>query len=144
MELITRLENLQSQLEASWPINFQKILDNFDHDGNDFYIYTFTKWKYHDYNLETGEMIPYDPPRLDVNHCPIKFYPSSWAIPGTILRKISPMRGLCQVIWSLPEEHAFHLYEKGKIFEDEFVWDCITKYKRGDFEREPKERFEKI
>lgn len=144
MELVTRLENLQSQLESSWPINFQKILDNFDHSGEDFYIYTFTKWKYHEHNLETGELIPYNPPRLDVNHCPLKFYPGDWALPGTILRKISPTTGICETVWALPEEHAFPLYEAGKMFEDRFISECIAKYKSGEFAKADPSKYKRL
>lgn len=126
MELLTRLEDLQSQLDKSWPETLEKTLNEFPHEDKDFYIYTFTKWDYHTV-----------PPRFDINHCPIKFFPTSWALPGTTLRKISPKGGWVKIIWTLPEEHAFDMFESGKIFSDPIVCESIRKYKAGLLSEEP-------
>jgi len=32
------------------------------------------------------------------------------------------------IIWTLPNEQTCGLYQKGKMFEDPFVHDCIEKY----------------
>lgn len=133
MELITRLEDLQSQLDDSWPKMLQKTLDEFPHGDDDFWIYTFTKWDYHQ-----------NPPKFHINHCPIKICPYSWALPGTTMRLISPKGGFVKIIWTLPEEHAFHLYESGKFFSDSIVHESIRKYKSGEFARLAEEKYEKV
>lgn len=131
MELMMRLEDIQSQLDDSWPKMLEKTLQEFDHGDEDFFIFTFTKWDYHN-----------QPPRFNIHHCPIKWYPSSWALPGTTLRKISPKGGWVKIMWTLPEEHSFHLYESGKIFADPIVHESIRRYKNGTLAEE--EKFEKI
>jgi hypothetical protein len=133
MELLTRLEDLQAQLDASWPGTLEKTLNEFPHGNEDFYIYTFTKWDYH-----------VVPPKFNINHCPIKFYPKSWALPGTTMRKISPIGGWVKILWTLPEEHAFDLFESGKIFADPIVHESIRKYKAGEFAKEEEENFKPI
>ena len=144
MELLTRLEDLQTQLDESWPKTLEKTLNEFPHGDEDFYIFTFTKWQYHTYDLMTGEKIALVPPRFDINHCPIKWYPTTWALPGTTLRKISPRGGWVKIMWTLPEEHAFDLFESGKIFADPIVCESIRKFRNGELARDPDETFEKI
>lgn len=133
MEIMTRLEDLQAQLDESWPKTLEKTLSEFPHNDQDFYIYTFTKWDYHQ-----------APPKFTINHCPIKFYPSSWALPGSTMRLISPKGGWVKILWTLPEEHAFELFESGKIFADPIVHESIRKYKNGEFNKIVEEKFEKI
>jgi len=132
MELLTRLEDIQNQLDESWPKTLEKTLKEFSHGDEDFYIFTFTKWDYHE-----------SPPKFNISHCPIKFFPSSWALPGTTMRKISPKGGWVKIIWTLPEEHAFEMYESGKIFADPIVHESIRKYKAGILGQEEK-KFETI
>lgn len=132
MELLTRLEDLQTQLDESWPRTLEKTLAEFPHEDEDFYIFTFTKWDYHQV-----------PPKFNINHCPIKFFPSSWALPGTTMRKISPKGGWVKIIWTLPEEHAFEMFENGKIFADPIVHESIRKYRSGTLGQE-EEKFEKV
>lgn len=132
MEILTRLEDLQTQLDESWPKTLEKTLKEFNHGDEDFYIFTFTKWDYHTV-----------PPEFFINHCPIKFFPSSWALPGTTMRKISPKGGWVKIIWTLPEEHAFDLFESGKIFADPIVHESIRKYKAGELGKD-EEHFAKI
>jgi hypothetical protein len=133
MELLTRLEDLQTQLDKSWPETLEKTLNEFPHGDEDFYIFTFTKWNYHTI-----------PPEFTISHCPLKWYPSTWALPGTTLRKISPKGGWVKIIWTLPEEHAFDLFTSGKIFADEIVLDSIRKYKAGELSSDPDEKFQKV
>lgn len=134
MELLTRLEDIQAQLDKSWPETLEKTLKEFPHDDKDFYIFTFTKWDYHT-----------KPPKFNINHCPVGFYPGSWALPGTTLRKISPKGGWVKIMWTLPEEHYFDLYKDGKMFEDKIVQESIRKYYAGELKQEPKdETYKKI
>jgi hypothetical protein len=132
MKLLTRLEDIQVQLEESWPKTLEKTLAEFPHGDEDFYIFTFTKWDYSE-----------SPPKFNISHCPVKFFPSSWALPGTTMRKISPRGGWVKIIWTLPEEHAFDLYESGKVFADEIVHESIRKYRFGSLGKE-EEEFQKV
>lgn len=130
MELLTRLEDLQSQLDDSWPKILERTLKEFPHGNQDFFIFTFTKWNYH-----------VAPPKFDINHCPLKWCPSTWVLPGTTMRHISPTGGWVKILWTLPEEHCFDLYESGKIFSDSIVCDSIRKYKSGKLSKEIEEKY---
>ncbi len=134
MELLTRLEDIQQQLEESWPKILEKTLNEFPHGEEDFYIYTFTKWQYHTFDPISGEMIPLTPPTFNLIHCPIKILCKSWFLPGSTMRKVSPKNSSIEILWTLPEEHAFDLYASGKIFADPIVHDSIRKYKEGAFQ----------
>ncbi len=140
---MTRLEDMQAQLDESWPKMLERTLNEFPHEDKDFYIFTFTKWIYHTYD-ENGNKVPLKPPRLDINHCPIKWFPKTWALPGTTLRKISPKGGWVKIMWTLPEEHAFDLFENGKIFADPIVHESIRRYKAGELGIDADETFSKV
>jgi hypothetical protein len=99
----------------------EKILKEYPHEGKDFYIYTFFKWDNH-----------VDPPQYNVYHQPRLSFPD--AIPGTILRIVSPSGGWVKIVWALPHREGFDLYEKGKLFADPVVAESIRKYLAGDFE----------
>jgi hypothetical protein len=128
MEIVTKLEEMYAQLESSWPRTMEKILKDYDHAGEDFYIYTFFKWDNH-----------VEPPHYNVYHQPRKSWPD--AFPGTILRRISPTGGWIKIIWALPHQEGFNLYHAGKVFEDPVVSESIRKYLAGEFEKEPEEVF---
>lgn len=131
MEILTRLESMYEQLEASWPQTMEKILKEFKHEGKDFYIYTFFKWNHH-----------VDPPVYNVNHQPRFSYPD--AFPGTILRKVSPTGGWAKIIWALPHQEGFQLYKQGKMFGDPVVDESIRKYLAGELEKEPVDEYKKV
>ena len=128
IEVMTRLEDMWSQLESSWPRSMEKILSEYDHGGEDFYIYTFFKWD-HESN----------PPKYNVFHQPRKSYPD--AFPGTILRRVSPSGGWAKIIWALPHQEGFRLYQEGKIFGDSVVDQSIRRYMAGELEKEPEDKF---
>ena len=44
MELLTRLEDLQTQLDESWPKTLEKTLREYDHGDRDFYMQNM-QWK---------------------------------------------------------------------------------------------------
>lgn len=131
MEILTKLEEMWSQLESSWPKTMEKILSKYDHRGEDFYIYTFFKWDHH-----------VDPPVYNVYHQPRKSYPD--AFPGTVLRKVSPSKGWAKIIWCLPHQEGFKLYESGKMFADPVVNESIRRYLAGELDSEPVEEFKKV
>ena len=126
MEVLTRLEEMFSQLESSWPRTMEEILKKYDHRGEDFFIYTFFKWDHH-----------VEPPKYNVYHQPRKTYPDPF--PGTVCRRVSPSCGWSKIIWCLPHQEGFELYKQGKMFGDPVVDESIRKYLAGDFDREQKE-----
>lgn len=131
MEVLTRLEDMWAQLEVSWPKTMDKILSEYKHDGEDFYIYTFFKWDNH-----------VSPPKYNVYHQPRASYPD--AFPGTILRRISPSAGWSKIIWALPHQEGFQLYKSGKMFGDPVVSESIRKFLAGDLDKEPDEAFKPV
>ena len=128
--VLTRLEEMYSQLETSWPKTMEDILSRFKHDSKDFYIYTFFKWNTHTV-----------PATYDVWHQPRFSKPD--AFPGTILRRVSPTGGWSKIIWALPHQEGMHLYESGKMFADQLVSESVRKYLAGELDLE-EEKFEKI
>lgn len=136
MELLTRLDDIQEQLEKSWPLTLEKTLKEFPHKNEDFYIFTYTKWEYHMLDINTGMLVPREEPRFNVIHIPCVHLFKSWFLPGTTMRKISPQRGCVEILWTLPEQDFFHLYQSGKIFADPIVNESIRKYLSGEFKDE--------
>jgi len=126
----SKLTEMISQLEKSWPKNMEKILKEYPHKNEDFYVYTFFKWNTH--------IIPFN---YNVYHQPRRSMPD--AFPGTILRRVSPTQGWSKIIWCLPHAEGFRLYENGKVFSNEIVNESIQKYLRGEFEQK-EEQYEKI
>ena len=116
-----RLEEMWQQLEESWPKTMEDILSKYSHGGDDFYIYTFFKW---DLRLI--------PARYNVYHQPRRSRPD--AFPGTILRLVSPKKGYSKIIWALPHQEGFKLYEQGKMFADPVVNVSVRRYLSGDLD----------
>ncbi len=86
--------------------------------GNKFYIHSFVKRV----NDETGVKKMYHHPRLT------KPEPT----PGATLIRVDPKKpGEMQVMWTIPNEETFGLYQYKKVFADQFVWECIQTYKKN-------------
>ena len=117
-----RLEEMWEQLEHSWPKTMDSILNQFKHDGEDFYIYTFFKW-----NLQ---LIP---ATYTVYHQPRRSRPD--AFPGTVLRLVSPKGGYAKIIWALPHQEGFKLYNEGKMFADPVVNKSVQRYLKGELDQ---------
>lgn len=128
--VLTKLDEMYSQLEKSWPKTMEKILSDFKHGGKNFYIYTFFKWNHHVMPLQ-----------YNIYHQPRFSRPD--AFPGTVLREVSPGGGWSKIIWALPHQEGFDLYKNGKLFADQTVNESIKKYLAGAFETE-EEVFEKV
>jgi len=145
-------DKLAAELERSWPKRMEEMIKRFDHGGEDFYVYTFCKWKHphHDrkYVMDNnGDLseITFDQKKertFEVYHQPRKTRPDP--LPGTTCRVVSPKRGAAQILWTLPHQEGFELYQQGKIFADPFIADCIRKYLSGELAKEPVEKFQKV
>lgn len=80
-----------------------------------FYIYSFVKRV----DDVSGVKKMYHQPRLTR---PIP-------LPGTTLMKVNPNDpGTATIIWTLPTEASLGLYQQGKMFADQFVYECVEKY----------------
>lgn len=85
---------------------------------NKFYIFQFIK-RVNDW---TGEKKMYHQPRLTKPE----------PLPGTTLLRVDPRDpDTVTIIWTLPHEEAFNLYDAGKMFSDPFVYECIQKYRKN-------------
>ena len=50
-------------------------------------------------------------------------------VPGTTLLRVDPHKpGDATIIWTLPNQENFGLYQYGKMFADQFVHECIDKF----------------
>lgn len=50
-------------------------------------------------------------------------------MPGTTLMKVDPRDpSTATIIWTLPNENNFGLYQSGKMFADPFVHECVQKF----------------
>ena len=105
------------QIEKKWAEDTEKMISQFDHRGEPFFVFTFTKL-----DLSTT------PHTYKIFHIPRKELFEHWMLPGTIMRKIDP-KGSIETLWSLPQQEDFELYEKNKVFSNEFIYKCICKYK---------------
>ena len=121
--VMTRLEEMWGQIEASWPKTMNRIIKEFNHGSKDFYIFTFFKWN--------TRLIPHT---YTIYHQPRFTRPDP--TPGTVLRKISPVKGTAEIIWVLPHREGFELYKNGRLFEDNIVNESIRKYISGELDRE--------
>lgn len=125
--VMTRLEDMWSQIEFSWPKTMERIIKEFNHHNEEFYIFTFFKWNTH--------LIPHS---YDIYHQPRFTRPD--AVPGTILRRVSPKQGWAKIVWVLPHQEGFELYKKGRLFEDQVVNESIRKYLSGELDKEKDEQ----
>lgn len=119
--VLGKAEDIWDQLEKSWPKTMDKIMNEYKHEGQEFYIFTFFKWNTH--------IIP---ATYNVYHQPRKSRPD--AIPGTVLRKISPKNGTAEILWALPHKEGFELYKEGKMFADPIVHESIRRFLAGELE----------
>jgi len=80
-----------------------------------FYIYSFVKR----IDDASGAKKMYHQPRLTRPE----------PLPGTTLMKVNPMYPEeATIIWTLPNQENFGLYQSGKMFADPFVHECIDKF----------------
>lgn len=63
---------------------------------------------------------------------------------GTTCRRIHTRYGVCEIIWALPHKEGLDNYAPGKMFHNEFVWECIQKKKTGALERMMEEYNKKL
>ena len=93
----------------------QQIIESRPFGKHPFYIYQFVKRV----DDATGIKKMYHHPRLTKPD----------PIPGTTLLRADPSNPEeVTIIWTLPDEESFNLYQSGKMFADPFVYESIQKY----------------
>jgi len=50
-------------------------------------------------------------------------------LPGTTLMRVDPDDpGSCTILWTLPQIESMGLYKEGKLFGNQFVYDCVQQF----------------
>jgi hypothetical protein len=109
------IENCVYNTKKGYVDCIQNFIKTKPFGDNKFYIYTILK------DTETpGVKKMYHQPRLTKPE----------PVHGTTLIKVDPKNPeKMKIIWTLPDKEDFSKFRQGKIFEDNFVWECIQKYK---------------
>jgi hypothetical protein len=82
-------------------------------EGNKFYIFSIIKLK---------DRSRFHQPRLTKPE----------PVPGGTLLHVDPKDpDYMKICWTLPSQESFELYRYGKVFGDQFVWECIQTYKKN-------------
>lgn len=112
------MENTQfwkENSEADYVRCIQNIIRSKPFGENKFYIFSFVK-RVDDI---TGVKKMYHHPRLTKPE----------PVPGSTLMRVDPNNPeQAKIIWTLPNQENFALYKHGKMFADEFVYQCIETF----------------
>lgn len=101
--------------EADWVNNLHDLIGKKPFGDHKFYVFMFVK-RVDDLS---GIKKMYMQPRLTKPE----------PVPGTTLLQVDPRNpGEAKMIWTLPNENTFAMYNEGKMFADPFVHECIQKY----------------
>lgn len=101
--------------EKDWVNNLQDLIQKKPFGPHKFYVFMFVK------RVEDSSGIKkmYMQPRLTKPE----------PLPGTTLLHVDPKYPEeAKIIWTLPNENSFGLYQEGKMYADPFVHECIEKY----------------
>jgi hypothetical protein len=114
-EALDTTQNWRENSEHDWVANLHDLIKKRPFGDHKFYVFMFVK-RVNDYS---GIKKMYMQPRLTKPE----------PLPGTTLLQVDPNDpGTAKMIWTLPNENNFLMYDKGKMFADEFVHGCIQKY----------------
>lgn len=101
--------------EADYVKCIQDLIRKKPFGDHKFYIFSFIK-RICDV---TGQKKMYHQPRLTRPD----------PLPGTTLIKVDPkVPESAIIVWTLPNQENFGLYKEGKMFADEFVYECIDRF----------------
>lgn len=107
--------------EADWVACLQDLIQKKPFGDHKFYVFMFVK-RVDDLS---GIKKMYMQPRLTKPE----------PLPGTTLMQVDPKDpGTAKMIWTIPNENTFGLYQSGKMFADQFVHECIEKYTKRPWE----------
>jgi len=101
--------------EADYVKCIQSLIASKPFGDRKFYIFSFIKRV----DDNSGYKKMYHQPRLTRPE----------PVPGTTLMKVDPNDpGTAMIIWTLPNQENFGMYQEGKIFADPFVHECVDKF----------------
>src|SRR5262249_53536838 len=96
----------------------QKIIQSRPFGNHKFYIFQFVKRVCDDRGIKM------------MHHQPRLTKPEP--LPGTTLLHCDPNDpSQIKILWTLPNQENFGLYNHGKMFSDPFVYECVKKYKEN-------------
>ncbi len=119
--ILDNTEFWKENSEENYVKCIQDLIKSKPFGDHKFYIFSFVKR----IDDQTGKKIMYHQPRLTRPD----------PVPGTSLMKVNPNDiGTATIIWTLPNQENFGLYQFGKAFQDQFVYECVQKFlnNRGD------------
>ena len=115
--------------EKDWVDCLQDLIQQKPFGDNRFYVFMFVKRV----DDASGIKKMYMQPRLTKPE----------PLPGTTLLQVDPRNpGEAKMIWTLPAEMNSVIYQKGKMYADQFVYECIEKYTQRPWELMQKEEGE--
>jgi len=121
--------NWKENSERDWVETLHDLIQKKPFGAHKFYVYMFVK-RVDDLS---GIKKMYMQPRLTKPD----------PLPGTTLMQVDPKDpGTAKMIWTIPNENSFKLYQSGKMFADPFVHECIEKYTKRPWELLRKEEGE--
>ncbi len=101
--------------EADYVKCIQGLIASKPFGDRKFYIFSFVKRM----DDNSGYKKMYHQPRLTRPE----------PVPGTTLMKVDPKYPEeATIIWTLPNQENFGLYQAGKMFSDPFVYECVQKF----------------
>lgn len=114
-DALDSVQNWKENSEQDWVNCVQDLIQSKPFGDHKFYIFMFVKRV----NDVTGEKKMFHQPRLTKPE----------PVPGTTLLRVNPMYPEeATIMWTLPNQETFKLYEHGKMFADEFVHECVQKF----------------
>lgn len=117
-QVMDNVEFFKQNSEQGYSEMVQKIIDEKPFGNHKFYIFQFVK-RVDDIS---GIKVMHHQPRLTKPE----------PLPGTTLLRCDPNDpGHTTILWTLPNQENFGLYKYGKMFSNEFVYDCVKKYKEN-------------
>lgn len=121
--ILTRLEDIQSQITESWPKRFQEIMVANPYSGYDeFFIYWVPKWDYR--GTEVGYTMTYNVRQT----CPDAFW-------GTTLLRIRKKDQTTEIWWTLPHREGADNFTKQTVFYDPLVEKFVKEKRDGTLEK---------
>lgn len=121
--------NWKENSEKDWVACLQDLIKKKPFGDHKFYVFMFVKRV----DDSSGIKKMYLQPRLTKPE----------PLPGTTLMQVDPKDpGTAKIIWTLPNENNFGLYQAEKMFGDPFVYECIQKYLKSPWELMKKEEGE--
>jgi len=117
-KILDNVHFFKENSEKDYCDTVQRIIQSRPFGKYSFYIFQFVKRV----NDETGLKKMYHQARLTKPE----------PLPGTTLLRCNPNNPEeVTIIWTLPNQENFGLYKSGKLFQDEFVYECVQKYLRN-------------